>query len=118
MNSKDIKKQLESNPKSVFRIKVGHYSPQRSTYKFTGSSLRDATITHEPEHKRFKSQTVYFDRNTFEIKTNQPMVIRPQEILSVVHHDVDQHMQEQVESYKQYMENYNQQRATGNNPNT
>lgn len=118
MKSKDIKKQLESNPKSVFQIKVGHYTPQRSTYKFLGSSIRDATITHEPDHNRFKSQTVHFNRDTFEIETSKPTVIRPQEILSVIHHDVDQHMQERVEAYKQHMENYNQQRATGNNPNT
>lgn len=111
MNSKDIKKQLESNPRSVFQVKIGKYAPSRRSYQFLRSSIEDATITHEPELNRFKAQTVYFDRNTFDTKYNKGVVIRPQEVLSIIHHDVDQHMQERVESYKQYM-------ATRNNPNT
>ncbi len=111
MDSKDIKKQLESNPRSVFQVKIGKYTQSRRSSQSLGASINDAILTHEPESNRFKAQTVYFDKNTFDTRYNKGTVIRPQEVLSVIHHDVDQHMQERVESYKQYM-------ATRNNPNT
>ncbi len=111
MNSKDIKKQLESNPRSVFQVKIGKYGQSRRSSQSLGATISDAIITHEPELNRFKAEVVYFDRNTFDTRYNKGTPIRPQEVLSVIHHDVDQHMQERVEAYQQHM-------ATRNNPNT